>query len=137
MSKYDDELAAMPNTIAERIAELAVELHERITDPEYRSDFHELLGGEVHHIMFGGVDGDEGGRAYPTNAAEWVTLRAMPHFEQLLKDHCEDRLTVGMYENPIHGMSAAVSATIADIVAYRVIDINKGFDAEVTPKDRG
>ena len=132
MDSYTAELAAMPDTITARIDELAEEMRARITAPDYVSDMHELLGGQIHHLIFGGVEADEDGRVWPVNKAEWVTLRAMPRFEQLLKDHSQDRLDVGFYENPVQGMAVAVTATIADIVAFRAIELNGGVDAELT-----
>jgi hypothetical protein len=131
MDTYAAELAALPNTIAARIDEYAEELRARITAPDYVSDMHELLGGQIHHLIFGGVEGDPGGRVWPLNKAEWVTLRAMPRFEQLLKDHCHDRLDVGFYEDPVQGMSVAVTAAIADIVAFRAIELNGGVNTEL------
>ena len=140
---YYEELAAMPNTILKRIDEMAEELRARITAPDYRSDMHGLLGGQVFYLLFSGIEDEE--RVTPANAAEWVTLRDEKNsdFERLLKDHCEDRLDVGMYEDPRHGMAAAVSAAIADIVAFRAIALNDGYDAPVkvaregeTPTDR-
>lgn len=123
---YAEDIAAMPDTIQQRVDELAEELRQRITAPDYVSDMHELLGGQVFHLLFGGIVEEE--RVFPVNAAEWLTLRGMDRFEGLLKDHCEDRLDAGMYEDPRDGMGAAVSATVADIVAWRAIELNGGVD---------
>lgn len=114
------------NTIRQRIDELAGDLLARINLPGYET-FAETLGGEVHHLVFGGVDADPGGRVFPENSEEWLEVRTT-RFEQLLKDHCEDRLDKGYYENPIDGMAAAVSATLADLVADRVIELNDGYN---------
>ena len=120
------------DTIQQRIDELATELRDIITAPDYRSDMHELLGGEVFYYIFGGVAGDPGGRVYPRVESEWLTLRAMDRFEGLLKAHCEDRLTTDMYADPVQGMGASVTAAIADIVAFRAIELNGGVDTKLT-----
>lgn len=120
------------NTIQQRIDDLARELTAIITAPDYRSDMHELLGGEVFHTIFGGLAGDPGGRAYPRNEAEWLTLRRMDRFEDLFVDHCEERLTTDMYADPVQGCGAAVTATIADIVAFRAIELNGDVDTKLT-----
>lgn len=126
MNSYDASIAALPNTIRERIDELARDLLARIDQPGYVST-GETLGGEVHHIIFGGVYCDPEGRCYPENAAEWLEVRDET-FEALLKDHCADRLDKDFYEDPVQGMAVAVTATLADIVANRVIELNDGHD---------
>lgn len=133
---YHGTIPASEDTIAARIDEYAEELRARITAPDYVSDMHDQLGGQIHHLIFGGSEADKGGRVHPRNDREWVTLRAMPRFEQLLKDHCEDRLDVGYYESPIDGMIVAVTAAIADIVAFRAIELNGGVDAELATAHR-